>query len=190
MEVLGFDPLVSELSQVIDNNSMQGINFADYLKKILRERNLSQRGLALQAGIDHSTLSRLMSKDMDSSLVIFAAITGFLSLSDQVVYEIVLGSLPEREVASKGRTVFKKTAPVSLGNFGEQLKGYRKRRGIPSQKALAAKVREFHPNRAIDHSEIYRIEARGRKPMFSTFAGIAYALGLNPAQVGGLVKAA
>jgi transcriptional regulator with XRE-family HTH domain len=190
MEVFGFNPSVSDLSQVVDNNSIQRINFADYLKKILRERSLSQRGLALQAGIDHSTLSRLMGRSIDFSLAIFAAITESLSLSDQEVYEIVLGSLFEREATSKGRTVFKETAPVSLGNFGEQLREYRKRRGISSQKALADKVRELHPDRAIDHSEIHRIEANGRKPMFSNFASIADTLGLNPAQVGGLVRAA
>lgn len=190
VEITGFDPrLAKDTSHVTGNGSEQRISFADYLRILQGRRGLSQRGLAALARIDHSTISRLRSGDRNPGLATFAAVAESLSLSDQAVYVIVLGSLPEREISSEGRIVYKETAPVLSGNFGEQLAGYREQRGL-SQRGLTIKAMGVNPNATIDHTTISRLETEDRKPMLSTFAIVVYTLGLNSAQVRGLVRAA
>lgn len=164
VEVKGYDPkLAGDINHIKHDGSEQGINLADYIRNLQRRGGLSQRGFAALVRVDHSTISRLRRGDRNPGLATFAAIAETLSLSDQAVYSIVLGSLPEREASSEGRIGFNDAAPVLTGNFGEQLAGYREQRGI-SQRVLATKAMGVNPSATIDHTTICRLETEDRKP--------------------------
>jgi transcriptional regulator with XRE-family HTH domain len=79
------------------------------------------------------------------------------------------------------RFVFSANAPALEGSIAEQLKGYRKARGL-FQRILADRVN-------VDHSTLSKIESSRSVPALVTFANIAYVLGLNARQVRGVLRA-
>lgn len=170
------------------SGSQPKMEFRHYLAGLQCRRRLSQRALALRSRVDHSAISRLISGERAVSLDVFSRIVGSFNESDEQVYALVLGSLPEGNGNGR-RVVNNDSAPILEGSFGEQLEGYMQQRGV-SQRALAIKIKVTFRDATLDHSSIARIKSNERLPLLSTFALITYSLGLNPAQVGNLVKAA
>lgn len=162
--------------------------FRHFLAGIKCRRKLSHRQLAFRSGVDHSTLSRLARSDREASLEVFSRIVDSLELSDELTYALTLGGLPKGTGSGK-RAVNNDSAPVLEGSLGQQLKGYMEQRGV-SQRALEAKIKATFPDATLDHSAISRIISNERYPLLSSFALITYSLGLNPAQVRGLVRTA
>src|ERR1035437_8969645 len=159
--------------------------FVDHLKNVMGETSI--RGFAQGTGVDHSTYSRLLDEDngMVPSLLTLTRIVEGAGLSDAGVYRIITDTVTINAETDTHRLVFSDNAPALEGSLAEQFKGYRNARGL-SQRTLAEKAN-------VDHSALSRIESKiaGKNsiPAIVTFANLSYALGLNPRQVRGLLRA-
>lgn len=154
--------------------------FAAHLKKILGKT--SSRSFAEGAGLDHSTLLRLIHSNKAPKLTTVARIIKYADLSDEYVYQIVADSASLDMSRNSSRLVFSDEAPVLSGRVAEQIKVYRHARGL-SQRILAEKAN-------IDHATISRLESEEKDPYFTNFARIVFALGLNAEQIHGALHAA
>ena len=158
--------------------------FADHLKKVMGKD--SGRSFAQGKGVDHSTFSRLLNSDRNPSLPTLVRTIEGADLSDAQAYQIVIDSatviIPDDAV----RLVFSDNAPALEGTIAEQLKGYRKARGL-SQRVLAGRAN-------VDHSSLSRNEStkaeKDRVLGLVMFANLAFVLGLNARQVLGVLHSA
>jgi transcriptional regulator with XRE-family HTH domain len=157
------------------------LSFTDHLKRAMGKT--SGRDFAQNTGVDHSTFSRILNSDRTPSLPTVARTIEGAKLSDTQAYQIIIDSATVVIPDDACRFVFSDSAPALEGTVAEQLKGYRKARGL-SQRVLADRAN-------VDHTSLSRIESsqkeKERVPGLVMFANLACVLGLNVKQVRGFL---
>ena len=82
-------------------------SFNDWLRRQLKEKKMSQRQLALQSGVDHSTISRLIKGDRMPSLGTATALArGLREISDDSEGPAYFASLSSRTVLPTTRVEY------------------------------------------------------------------------------------
>jgi transcriptional regulator with XRE-family HTH domain len=82
-------------------------SFNDWLRRQLKEKKMSQRQLALQSGVDHSTISRLIKGDRMPSLGTATALArGLREISDEAEGPAYFANLSNRPVLPTTRVEY------------------------------------------------------------------------------------
>ena len=75
--------------------------FGQWLKRLTKARKMSQRHLAHMAGVDHSSISRIMREDRMPTLPIFTRIAVVLNISPDTAFR-AMETISNKEFEKKG----------------------------------------------------------------------------------------
>lgn len=174
----------SDTKSLISSESPQaeeaGALFSNWLKEEMQRRKSTGASIERFTDLNRSTIARLSSDMRLPTLKTFSTLVEFFGSSDQEVYDLISGMVPDKFKPTAKRGVLSPDTLVLKGTSTEQLGEYLRLSKI-SMGTLAART-------GINKSTLSRISRNERVPKTEIFARLALALELSPEQVRGYLR--